>query len=173
MAISFRLAKAQQLQEIRALYLKNMAYIGERMGVGQPAHAFSHLDQFLANRNLYVATNEDGTAIGAAAMSEVDNALYLDYLVIGKDWQRQGVGCFILSELELIAESRELPFLRLHTPEVMTELVDYYNVRGFTETHRAEPDHGRDKILRVYFQKAISGSDLRMDPEHEHDRLLA
>lgn len=172
MTVTFGLAKASQLTQIRALYIKSMAYIGDRLGTGQPAHAFSNLDEFLENRNLYIL-QEDGEIVGAAAISEVKNGLYLDYLAILKDHQNRGFGSRILKELELIAESRELPYLRLHTPEVMHELLRYYPARGFVETHRALPPHGRDTVLRVYFEKSIEGSDLKMDPEHEHDRLMA
>ena len=172
MAAIFRLAKAEKLADIRTLYLHSMAYIGERMGIGQPSDAFSNLGTFIEGRNLYIL-EEDGIILAAAAMHEVDNGLYVDYLAVRKGNQGKGLGRHMLAELELIAESRELPHLLLHTPEVMAELLSYYERRGFRESHRALPPHGRDQILRVHFKKDISLSDLHMDPEHEHDRLPA
>ena len=172
MAASFRLAKADHLTEIRALYFKSMSYIGDRMGIETPADAFSDLEKFTETRNLYIA-KEDDVIIAALAMHEVDNGLYIDYLAILPDHQNQGLGTKMLAEAELIAESRELPYLRLHTPEVMEELLAFYTARGFNETRRAPPPHGRDEILRVYFEKEIARSDLHVDPEIEHDRQLA
>lgn len=171
MAISFRLAKAEQLADIRSLFISSMAHIGNCLGTGMPADAYSDLETFLVDRNLYVA-EEDGVLLAAAAIREVNDGLYLDTLAVHKDHQNVGLGSRILAEVELIAESREFPYLRLHTPEIMPELLDYYGKHGFSETHRALPDHGRDKVLRVFFEKEIAHNGLHMDPVDEHDRHL-
>ena len=172
MAVSFRLAKADQLSDIRSLYLTSMAYIGDRMGIERSADAFSDLESFVEARNLYIV-QEDGVLLGAAAIREVDNGLYLEYLAVHQDHQNSGLGRKLLAEMEMIAESRELPYLRLHTPEVMHELLAYYARRGFTETHRALPPHGRDQVLRVYFEKDIAQDGMHADRIDAHDRQLA
>ncbi|WP_319569273.1 GNAT family N-acetyltransferase [Cohaesibacter marisflavi] len=172
MSLYFALAKSSQLSEIRALFIKSMAPIGERMGVGQPANAFSNLRDFYQCGNLYVL-EEQGTVLAAAALHEARNGLYVDYLAVHPDCQNEGLGKRMLTELEVLTESRELSHLRLHTPEVMDELRSFYARRGFAETHRALPSHGRDQLLRVHFRKAISLSDHNMDLEFEHDRQIA
>ncbi|WP_319530998.1 GNAT family N-acetyltransferase [uncultured Cohaesibacter sp.] len=172
MAPSFRLAKADHLSDIRSLCSKSMAYISDRLGSGLPSYAYGHLDELLEDRNLYIL-REDNRILATVALREESNCLYVDTLAVRKGEQGKGLGSQLLKEVEMIAESRGLPFVRLHTPEVMDDLVAYYRKRGYEETHRALPPHGRDLVLRVHFQKSISGSDLHMDPEHEHDRQLA
>jgi ribosomal protein S18 acetylase RimI-like enzyme len=172
MTVTFRLAKAEQLNDIRSLFLSAMAPIANRMGIDQPADAYSDLSAFLETRNLYIA-QEDGVLLASAAMHEVDNCLYLDTIAVLPQHQNKGLGSRLLAEVELIAESRELPCLRLHTPEVMHELLAYYTKRGFGETHRSLPAHERDLILRVTFEKAIAGNGFHMDPFDEHDRQFA
>nr|WP_321462657.1 GNAT family N-acetyltransferase [uncultured Cohaesibacter sp.] len=169
---SFSLAKSHQLVEIRSIFLKSMAYIGDRMGVGQPANAFSNMRDFYQCGNLYVLEDR-GVVLAAAALHEVDGALYIDYLAVHRDHQKEGLGKRMLAELEMLTESRELHQLRLHTPEVMEDLIAFYNRRGFRETHRALPSHGRDTFKRVHFCKPISLSDQSMDFEYEHDRQIA
>ena len=172
MALFFSLAKSHQLSEIRSLFLKSMAYIGDRMGVGQPANAFSNLRDYYQCGNLYVL-EEQGTVVAAAALHEANNGLYIDYLAVRVDYQNMGIGKRMLTELEMLTESRELRHLSLHTPEVMHELLAFYGKNGFKETHRAFPSHGRDRILRTHFRKPIALSDQGMDFEFEHDRQIA
>nr|WP_320143217.1 GNAT family N-acetyltransferase [uncultured Cohaesibacter sp.] len=172
MSLSFGLAKPSQLSEIRALFVKSMAYIGDRMGIDLPADAYSNLRDFYQCGNLYIL-EEQGVVLAAAALHEAHNGLYIDYLAVHPDYQREGLGKRMLTELEVLTESRELSHLRLHTPEVMDELLSFYARRGFTETHRALPSHGRDQLLRVHFRKTISLSDHNMDLEYEHDRQIA
>ncbi|WP_316861580.1 GNAT family N-acetyltransferase [uncultured Cohaesibacter sp.] len=170
MILKFRLAKPEQLSEIRSLFLKSMGYIANRMGFEQPSEAFSNMGDYQKDRNLYVLQEDGGKILAAAAMKEVENGLYIDFLAVRVDHQRTGLGRRMLAELEMLAESRELSHLRLHTPEVMDELIRYYRTHGFAETHRAPPAHGRDQVNRVHFKKTVTLADHAMDPEHEHDR---
>ena len=155
MTVSFRLAKADQLHDIRTLFSEAMAPIAGRMGIEQPSDAFSDLSRFLETRNLYVVVKDD-LLVGSLAMHETDDGLYIDYLAIHKDHQNQGLGSRILAEAEFVAESRELSRLQLHTPDVMTELHVFYQKHGFVETCKALPTHGRDDILRIHFEKPVS-----------------
>ncbi|WP_319483982.1 GNAT family N-acetyltransferase [uncultured Cohaesibacter sp.] len=172
MTLSFSLAKPSQLPHIRTLFIKSMAYIGDRMGIGQSADAFSNMSDFQKAGNLYVL-EADGEVLAAAALHEEKNGLYVDYLAVQREHQHEGLGKRMLTELEMLTESRELQHLRLHTPEAMDELVAYYNRRGFAETHRVMPSHGRDQLMRVHFRKEITLNDQGMDLEYEHDRQLS
>ena len=172
MAPSFRLAKSDHLSDIRSLFSKSMAHIADRLGTGLPVDAYGHLGEVLDDRNLYILS-EDNRILAAVALREVNNSLYVDTLAARKGEQGKGYGSQLLKEVEMIAESRGLPHVRLHTPEVMDDLIAFYRRRGFEETHRALPTHGGDLVLRVHFEKPVAGSDLRMDHEYEHDRLPA
>nr|WP_321458167.1 GNAT family N-acetyltransferase [uncultured Cohaesibacter sp.] len=172
MKLSFSLAKLHQLSEIRTIFLKSMAHIGDRMGVGQPATAFSNMRDYYECGNLYVL-EEDGIVLAAAALHETDNCLHVDYLAVRQDQQHKGLGKRMLTELEMLTESRELNQLQLHTPEVMDELIAFYTKQGFSETARILPSHGRDPLLRVHFSKPVTMNDLGMDPEFDHDRQMA
>lgn len=171
MAHRLRLAKAEQIPAIHALFLEAFAPVAERMKIAITTYDDQNLTDYADARNLYTLMEED-LLIGAFSLTELDDCVYIDTLAVKPDWQAQGLGTFLLREIELIAESRELPFLRLHTPEVMGELIAFYNKHGFTETHRALPYHGKDQILRVHFEKEIAQNSLHMDLELEHDRQL-
>ena len=112
MSLSFGLAKPSQLSEIRALFVKSMAYIGDRMGIDLPADAYSNLRDFYQCGNLYIL-EEQGVVLAAAALHEAHNGLYVDYLAVHPDYQREGLGKRMLTELEVLTESRELSHLRL------------------------------------------------------------
>lgn len=171
MAYRLRLAKAEQIPAIRTLFLDAFAPVAARMDVALSSEDYNDLETYLAARNLYVLM-QDQLLAGAFALSESDDCVYVDSLAIAPALQDQGLGKHLIHEIELITESREFPSLRLHTPEVMDELIHFYLDNGFTETHRALPAHGCDAILRVHFEKEIASNGLHMDPELEHDRQL-
>lgn len=172
MAASLRLAKAGHFSPIHTLFHRALTPMAERMGIQIPQDAYDWLPDCIEARNLYILEDENGVLLGATALREQEDCLYVDTFAVHPEKQNQGYGQQMLKELELVAESREVPYLRLHTPEIMGELLCFYSAHGFEETHRALPAHGRDKFLRVHFQKAIAENGLSMDPEHEHDRDL-
>ncbi len=170
MAASLRLAKAGQFSPIQKLFFTALSPMAERMGNTIPHDAYDWLSESIETRNVYVLESQDGALLGAAALREEEDCLYVDTLAVHPDAHHQGFGQQMLKELELVAESREVPYLRLHTPAIMEDLLAFYRNQGFEETHRALPTHGRDDIPRVHFRKAIEANGLLMDPEHEHDR---
>ena len=172
MTFSLRLATAGQLFDIRTLLFNSLSPIGNRMGIKTPAEAFSEVGAQIDNRDVYLLS-EDDTIRAVAVLHEDDDALYIDFLAVDPKQQNKGLGSRLLADIEMIAESRELYCLRLRTPEVMEELLRFYQSRGFAETHRSLPNHGRDKVPRVHFSKKLVRHGLVSDMAHEHDRVLA
>nr|WP_321445396.1 GNAT family N-acetyltransferase [uncultured Cohaesibacter sp.] len=174
MTAQLRLAKAEQIAHIRPLIFSAFSPIAERMNQPIPEDAWSDLGDYAEQRNLYILKEEDSdTIVGMICFSEGNDHLYVDTLAIHPDHQGRRLGKMLLQDAEMIAESRGHPYLRLHTPEVMEDLLRFYTHLGFRETKRALPSHGRDTILRVHFEKEIAHSELRVDPEFEHDRQPA
>lgn len=171
MAYRLRLAKAEQIPAIRILFLNAFKPVAKALEITLSVDDFSDLEGYLEARNLYVLM-ENEQLVGAFTLTEKNDCIYIDRLAVAPEWQHQGLGTHLLCEIELITESRELPFVRLHTPQVMGDLIRFYLEFGFSETHRALPSHGRDTILRVHFEKEIAQNSLHMDPELEHDRQL-
>jgi len=173
MTAQLRLAKAEQIAHIRPLIFSAFSPVAARMNKTIPDDAWSDLGDYVDQRNLYILKDEDGDAIlGVLCLREGKDHIHVDTVAIHPDHQGRGLGTMLLQDAEMIAESRGCPHLRLHTPEVMDELLGFYEHLGFRETKRALPSHGRDDILRVHFEKEIAHSDLQVDPEFEHDRQL-
>lgn len=171
MAYRLRLAKAEQIPAIRDLFIQAFTPLVERLEKTMPANAYDNLCDYLEVRNLYILMDEN-QLVGAFMLTEQDDCIYVERIAVLPGRQKEGLGHYLLREIELIAESRELPFVRLHTPEVMDQLVRFYLKFGFVETHRAVPDDGRDTFLRVHFEKEVARNSLHMDHELEHDRQL-
>lgn len=172
MTAQLRLAKADQITSIRSLIISAFTPITERMNKTLPEDAWSNLGDYVEERNLYILQDGD-EILGALCLTEAKDHIYLDTIAIHPDHQERRLGTTLIQDAEMIAESRGSHFLKLHTPEVMPELLHFYETRGFKETKRALPEHGRDDVLRVHFEKEIAHSDLRVDPEFEHDRQLS
>lgn len=173
MTAQLRLAKAEQIAHIRPLIFSAFSPVADRMNQPIPDDAWSNLGTYVEQRNLYILKEEQDGIVGVICFSEGKDHLYIDTLAVHPDHQGRRLGTMLLRDAEMIAESRGHPYLRLHTPEVMDDLLGFYAQQGFTETKRALPAHGRDAILRVHFEKEIAHSDLRVDPEEEHDRQLS
>ena len=171
MTAQLRLAKADHINDIRSLILATFQPLATRMNQPILEDAWSNLEEYVEQRNLYILKADDAIA-GAICLSEGKDHVYIDTLAIDANHQKRGFGKMLLQDAEMIAESRGCAYLRLHTPELFDDLLRFYESHGFKETHRALPKHGRDTILRVHFEKEISHSDLRVDPEFEHDRQL-
>ena len=171
MAPTLHLARSGQISQIRALYFRTMQSLADRMGKTLPEDAYSNLDEVVDARNLYVL-KEDNEIVGAFTLRDEATCLYLDTIAIEPGAQNRGLGKLLMKEVVQIAETREMPKLCLHTPEVMDELLAFYGKLGFYETKRALPEHGGDDFLRVHFAKDIANNSQHMDPEHEHDRAF-
>ncbi len=172
MALTFRLAKPEQCSLIRQLFFTALDPMAKRLGNVIPNDAFSELADKIGGRNLYIL-EKDGEIQAAIAFHEEDQALYIDTLAVQPELQGQGLGSQLLKEAEMISESRELYQLKLHTPEIMDELLTFYRGHGYFESHRALPDHGKDSTLRVHFTKELPRHGISADMAHEHDRTLA
>ena len=171
MTAHLRLAKADQINAIRSLIISAFTPLAQRMNQTLPKDAWSNLSDYVDERNLYVL-QEDKAILGVLCLTEANDHIYVDTIAIHPDHQGRRLGSDLMQEAEIIAESRGCPFVRLHTPEVMLDLLRFYEARGFKEMKRALPKHGRDDVLRVHFEKEVAHSDLRVDPEFEHDRQL-
>ncbi|MCV6577344.1 MAG: GNAT family N-acetyltransferase [Cohaesibacter sp.] len=171
MALTFRLAKPEDCTSIRALFLTTLEPMAKSVGQNIPTDAYSQLADKIGERNLYLL-EKDGALKAAMAFHEEDKALYIDTLAVQPMLQCQGIGSRLLREAEMIAESRELYRLKLHTPEVMDHLIEFYQSHGYREHHRALPEHGLDTCLRVHFIKELDQHGMIDDMDHEHDRVL-
>ena len=69
--------------------------------------------------------------------------------------QGEGIGSWLLEQLEIAAREDGVSTLSLQTAEIMDHLLRLYSRHGFVETRRALPHHGDDEYLRVYMMKQL------------------
>jgi ribosomal protein S18 acetylase RimI-like enzyme len=83
-----------------------------------------------------------------------EDAIFIENVAVSPDEQGMGLGSRLLAEAEKLALDAGRAVLRLYTNEAMTENLDFYRHRGFSETRRATQDGYR----RVFFTKSVSAS---------------
>lgn len=113
----------------------------------------------LADSRVWVVDGDD--SLEAALVLEAHPGyLLIDVIAVDPAAQGRGVGAALLERAADQARHLGLAELRLYTNEAMTENLDYYPRRGFTETDRRVEDGFR----RVYFAKAVPRSSFRTPP---------
>ena len=126
-----------------------------RLGWEQTAEAYHWLPQPCAEGRVFGAYQE-GNLIGVAIVTRDEDGWDLDLIAIAPGLQCSGTGSRLLRFVEAEARTAGAGTLSLHTAEIMTHLLQFYERHGFCETHRAMPAHGKDPHLRVYMSKMLT-----------------
>ena len=69
--------------------------------------------------------------------------------------QKTGVGPFLLDGIEQLASDRGVVKLSLHTTQIMTGLVRFYQQQGYQIVSEGLPEHGLDDYQRLFMEKRI------------------
>lgn len=97
----------------------------------------------------------DRTIVGVLELVPRDDHLWLENVAISPNWQRRGLGRWLLEHAESEARRARLPEVRLLTNERWVDDIAWYTRVGYRETHR-QPYLGTDQ---VYFTKPLGAGD--------------
>lgn len=105
----------------------------------------------LIGRGVVHLAERNGELVGLIVMWAKTDHLYIDNIAVDPAAQGSGAGAALLAHADSEAERAGHDEIQLYTNVAMTENLDYYPRRGFTESHRAT-DAGYE---RVYFSRKL------------------
>lgn len=91
------------------------------------------------DNDIILALDQDGLVGCVHIRFEANNSLYFGMLTVEPSKQTLGLGKKLISHIEEIAAKRGIGELRISVIPQRTELISYYERRGFTKTGRFEP----------------------------------
>jgi N-acetylglutamate synthase-like GNAT family acetyltransferase len=94
---------------------------------------------------------DGGEVVGLIVLEDASDHLLLDNVAVSPVAQGSGVGSQLLAFVEEEAVKRGFDRVCLYTNAAMTENLDYYIRKGYTETHRAR----QAGFQRVFFEKRL------------------
>lgn len=107
---------------------------------------------------------EDKLLLGCVYLSKLESALYLGMLTVRPGLQNKGLGKLLLQRAEDIARASQLKKIRMTVINSRTELISFYERRGYKFTGETEPFPENDprfgipkqKLLFHVFEKILS-----------------
>ena len=151
---AFKPIEADEAAQVETLLRAAFAGYLERLGRGPRPGAYDWLAAAVREGCVY-GGYRDGLLIGVAATSRDADGWTLERLAVDPSRQAEGLGGWLLKQVEAEARSAGASALFLNTAHMMTDLIRFYERHGFRETRRALPEHGGDTHLRVYMQKRL------------------
>ena len=154
MALLFSKAVPSQHDEIYDLMLAAFTPYVQQIDEQNTAGPYPWLNVAIKGGNVYVGM--DGHSIvGFICTVRDHNHLIIDQLGVNPARQGQGVGSWLIGELEQVAIGDGVTALVLQTAEMMDHLLRLYARHGFVETSRMLPEHGDDTFKRVHMRKQL------------------
>jgi ribosomal protein S18 acetylase RimI-like enzyme len=144
-----KFSKATKIDIHRISKLVNSAYRGEysRKGWtteadfldGQRTDPEKLLEILTEHSSIYLAL-EDEKILGSVYFEKLNNdVFYFGMLTVEPTEQAKGIGHFLLENLEKLAKDSGGKELRLTVIHLRSELISYYERRGFRPTGKIEP----------------------------------
>ena len=153
MALKFSTASPSQFEAINRLMLCAFTPYVQVLG-GRRAGPYPWLKAAISRGDVYVGL-EETTIVGIVTTSRRDDELAIDQLGVDPMRQGEGIGSWLLKQIEQTARRDQVKMLSLHTAEMMSDLLRLYTRHGFLEIQRSLPEHGEDKHLRVHMKKVL------------------
>jgi ribosomal protein S18 acetylase RimI-like enzyme len=148
--LALRLAVADDVAAVRRCV--DAAYTPYIERIGRPPGPMTDDYPALIDRGaVFVAPEDDQSFAAVAVMWPEPDHLFIENLAVWPDRQGQGLGTRLIEACEAHARALGLDELRLYTHELMTENLEFYPHRGFTEVDRRT----EDGFQRVYFRKQL------------------
>ena len=150
-----KFAKARPSQHAEIYTLMEAAFTPYVQNFGHSAAGpYPWLEAAIAGQEVFIAL--DGAEIVGAVTTIIREAdLAIEQLAVDPHRQGQGIGSFLLGQLEQNARDTGATSLSLNTAEMMTGLLRLSSRHGFVETRRELPAHGDDDHLRVFMTKRL------------------
>ncbi len=154
MKLEFEKASLAQHEVIDRLMRRAFAPYVRQLGHELEAGPYPPLEAALRRGDVYLGLDETGIA-GVVGISRRDGEMVIEQLGVDPARQREGIGSWLLGQIEQTARRERMKALSLLTPEIMPGLVRLYTRHGFVETRKALPAHGGDEHLRVHMKKLL------------------
>lgn len=87
----------------------------------------------------YLVLEDDKKLVGCAHVRVKEDAFFIGMLTVKPDLQNAGIGSKLLAELEKRAKAAGKKFTRLDVIHVRSELIAYYERKGYIRTGFSEP----------------------------------
>ena len=90
---------------------------------------------------------EGETLIGVVSTTHKQDEWKIDYVATDPDREGEGIGSWLMLEIEKTARCEGVLAFTLHTASIREDLIEFYERHGFREVRRALPVHGKDAHL--------------------------
>ncbi len=154
MELVFAQALPSQRGAINRLMLAAFTPYVMKLGRGPESGPYPWLDAAIESGNAHVALH-GSEIVGLVTTTRRGDELVIDQLGVAPARQGDGIGGWLLGQIEQTARRDGAKALSLQTAEIMPDLLRLYARHGFEETRRELPDHGDDDYLRVHMTKVI------------------
>jgi N-acetylglutamate synthase-like GNAT family acetyltransferase len=168
--IHFKQAETQHAQDINLLV--NSAYRGDSSKVGWTTEAdllggqrtdLEKIKEMIEGETsrIEMALDENNALLGCVYLEHEQDCLYLGMLTVNPALQAQGIGKLLMIRSEEIAREAGLSKIRMTVISLRTELIAFYQRRGFTASGKTEPfpeddpRFGLPKTKGMVFQEFI------------------
>ncbi len=115
-----------------------MAYV-QKIDPAATSGPYPWLADAIADGDVYVALDGDAVAGMITTKRTGAGELMIDQVGVDPERQGQGVGSWLLEQLEQAARDEGVTTLVLQTAQIMDHLLRLYTRHGFVETHWALP----------------------------------
>ncbi|MES2274811.1 MAG: GNAT family N-acetyltransferase [Bacteroidota bacterium] len=109
-------------------------------------------------------TVENGNIKGSVYLEVKGDRLYLGMLSVSPEMQAGGIGRLLLHEAEIFAKSLNKAVIGITVISTRTELIEWYQRRGYVPTGEIQPFHAEEKfgiphnpIQLIVMEKNING----------------
>ncbi|MEM8631126.1 MAG: GNAT family N-acetyltransferase [Pseudomonadota bacterium] len=154
----FRLTAADRDEADLVLRAAFERYV-RQLGRDLSARGDRNLDRHIAEGSVFGVRDGDALArvLAGVLVSGIDSpeVWQIKFLAVHPDHQGKGLSGQLIAELITQARASGAREIRLHTAAMMTRLIAHYESFGFTETHRAPPDHDLDTNPRVHMRLTL------------------
>lgn len=86
-----------------------------------------------------LALNEKQEILGCVYLNQDSDSLYLGMLTVNPNLQAQGIGKLLLTHAEEVAKGLNLSQIKMTVISVRSELIAFYERRGYVNTGKTEP----------------------------------
>ena len=156
--IAIRLARPAELEELAPIEIDATSALveaGVQFPNGITATPRRLLEAALAERLLFVATDESDRPIAFLAAHPYDGGLYIGEIDVLRRWQRRGVGRALMRRAIEEARKRPLWGAMLTTERFVSFNAPFYASLGFNEVDRAAMP---PKLAEVLAGEAAAGA---------------
>jgi len=152
----WRQATLTDIPKLNTLLVDAFASYVARLGhIADPDHWITRLPLMIAEGRV-LAVEQDGQIVAVLTLSPQPPILTLDQIAVTPRLQSTGLGRRIMTQLDAVAHDAGYTCIRLHTAEIMSHLLRFYQSLGYQITRRGPAPHGLDGFQRAFFEKILA-----------------